>query len=139
MRAVDGLGYLCALVLAAVFVRSGSSKLAHPQRTARSFTALGVPAAGVVARIVGPLELALAVLLISLPRAGGVVALALLGGFSAVLVRAVRSGSTAPCNCIGSSKAKPVSWADIARNAMLGLLGIAALAPTAPVIAFFGA
>lgn len=134
MRAVDGFGYSCALVLAAVFVRSGSSKLADPQGTARSFSALGVPAAGAAARIVAPLELALAVLLLALPRAGGVAALALLGGFSAVLARAVRSGSTAPCNCIGSSKVDPVSWADIVRNAMLGLLGIAALIPTAPVM-----
>lgn len=134
MRVVDAFGYLCALVLGAVFVRSGSSKLADPHGTARSFIALGVPAAPVLARIVPPLELALAVVLLAAPRAGGVVALVLLGGFSAILARAVRAGSTAPCNCIGSSSVDPVSWADIVRNAMLGLLGIAALAPTAPVV-----
>jgi hypothetical protein len=132
---VSGLGYACALLLAAVFVRAGAAKLARPSATAASFAALGLPGAPWAARGVPFAELLTAVSLIVAPRIGGAAALALLLAFTGLLVRAVRRGSTAPCNCFGAARADPVSGADVVRNALLGGLagvGLAAGEPGVP-------
>lgn len=129
---MDGLGYLCALLLAAVFVRAGAAKLARPATTAASFSALGVPAPGVSAVAVPLVELLAAVVLAVVPRVGGTAALVLLFGFSALVARAVRRGSTAPCNCFGAARADPVSGVDLVRNAMLAALALAALTASGP-------
>ena len=133
---MDGLGYACALVLAAVFVRAGAAKVARPAQTTTSFAALGVPAAGAVARLVPVVEVLVAVALLAAPRAGGIGALALLLPFSAVLGRAVRAGSVVPCNCFGAARADPVSSIDVVRNVMLVALALVALSagePSVPV------
>lgn len=127
---MEGLGYACAVLLAAVFVRAGAAKLARPAATASTFVALGVPRAGAAARAVPVVELVVAVALIAAPRAGAVGALGLLLPFTAVLLVAVRSGSATPCNCFGTARADPVSKVDVVRNA--GLSVLAALALTAP-------
>jgi uncharacterized membrane protein YphA (DoxX/SURF4 family) len=127
---VDGLGYACAVLLAAVFVRAGAAKLARPAATATAFVALGVPASTTVARAVPVLELLVAAALLAAPRAGGLGAIALLAPFTAVLARAVRAGTQTPCNCFGAARADPVSWVDVVRNALLA--GLAVAAATAP-------
>ncbi|MGI9033935.1 MAG: hypothetical protein DLM65_03825 [Candidatus Aeolococcus gillhamiae] len=127
-----GFGYVCAVLLALVFVRAGTAKVARPAATAAGFAALGVPAAPAIARAVPLVELALAVALLAVPRAGGIAALVLLAGFSAFLARTVRAGVTVGCNCFGQAGAEPVSGRDLVRNAMLGLLAAAALGATRP-------
>ena len=134
---MKGLGYACALVLAAVFVRAGAAKLARPAQTATSFVALGVPAAPAAARAVPIVELLVAVALLASPRAGGLGAVALLIPFTAVLTRAVRKGSPVPCNCFGAARADPVAPVDVVRNALL--VGLALAAVTAPTPAVPGA
>jgi len=131
---MDGLGYACALVLAAVFVRAGAAKVARPTQTATSFVALGVPAAGAFARLVPVVELLVAVALLATPRAGGIGALALLLPFTAVLARAVRAGSVVPCNCFGAARADPVSSVDVVRNVMLVALALMALSVGGPSV-----
>ena len=131
---VDGLGYASALVLAAVIVRAGAAKLARPTTTATSFVALGVPAAGLAARAVPIVELLVAVALLAAPRAGALGALALLIPFTAVLARAVRSGSEAPCNCFGTARVEPVSRVDVVRNVLLVALALTAVTATTPVV-----
>ena len=131
---VDGLGYAAALVLAAVFVRAGAAKLARPATTATSFVALGVPAAGFAARAVPVVELLVAVALLAAPRAGALGALALLIPFTAVLARAVRTGSQAPCNCFGAARVDPVSAVDVVRNVLLAALALTAVTATTPVV-----
>jgi uncharacterized membrane protein YphA (DoxX/SURF4 family) len=128
-----GLGYVCAVVLAAVFVRAGAAKVARPSVTTAGFAALGVPAAGAVARAVPLVELALAVTLLAVPLAGGIAALVLLGGFSAFLGKAVRAGVDVGCNCFGQARAEPVSDLDLVRNGLLGLLAAGAVATPRPV------
>lgn len=127
---MNGLGYACAVLLAAVFVRAGAAKLARPAATATTFAALGVPTAPTVARAVPVAELLVAAALLAAPRSGGVAALALLGLFTLVLARAVARGSPTPCNCFGATRADPVSGVDIARSVMLGVLAMEAI--TAP-------
>ena len=131
---MDGLGYACALLLAAVFVLAGAAKLARPAATATSLVALGVPAAVTVARAVPVMELLVAAALLATPRSGGIAALALLGPFTAVLARAVAGGSQTPCNCFGATRSDPVSSVDIIRNVMLAVLAGVALAARRPVV-----
>ena len=131
---MDGLGYASALALAAVFVRAAAAKLARPATTATSFVSLGVPAARIAARAVPVVELLVAVALLAAPRAGALGALGLLIPFTAVLARAVRSGSPAPCNCFGAARVDPVSAVDIARNVLLAALALAAVTATTPVV-----
>lgn len=128
------MGYACAVGLAAVFVRAGAAKVAQPAQTAMSFVALGVPAAGSAARAVPVVELLVAVTLLAAPRAGALAALALLLPFTAVLVRAVGSGSQTPCTCFGAARADPVSRVDVVRNAMLGALAVAAATAPEPAV-----
>ncbi|HTJ76921.1 MAG TPA: MauE/DoxX family redox-associated membrane protein [Acidimicrobiales bacterium] len=129
-----GLGYACALLLAAVFVRAGAAKLARPGATAATFAQLRVPAAAALARTVPVVELLVAAGLLAAPRVGATVALVLLAGFSAVLARAVRSGTVAPCNCFGTARADPVSSSDLLRNGLLAALALAALAAGRPTL-----
>ena len=131
---MEGLGYACARLLAAVFVRAGAAKLARPVQTATSFVALGVPAAASAARAVPVLELLVAVALLATPRAGAIGALALLVPFTAVLGRAVRTGSQVPCNCFGAARADPVSAVDVVRNGLLVAVALPAVTAGAPVL-----
>lgn len=129
-----GLGYTCALVLAAVFVRAAVAKAVRPAETAAGFAALEVPAPPVTSRVVPAVELVLAIVLLAAPRAGGGAALVLLAAFSAFVGRALHRGVSVPCNCFGSARAEPVSRIDLLRNLFLGGLAVAALIPTEPLL-----
>jgi uncharacterized membrane protein YphA (DoxX/SURF4 family) len=124
---MEALGYGCALVLAAVFVWAGAAKLVRPAETAGGFGALGLPWAEALARLVPVLELLLAVALVAVPPIGGIAALVLLVAFSAVLIRALRAGVTTGCACFGTAAGRRLSPRDLARNAVLAALAIAAL------------
>jgi hypothetical protein len=119
------VAYGAALVLAAVFVRAAVAKLADRQATATAFGELGLPA--VAATAVPLVELALAGALVVVPAWGGVFALALLAGFTAFLILAIRSGARTGCNCFGSARRGPVSWNDVLRNCVLVVLAVVAL------------
>lgn len=139
LAGVDGLGYVAAVVLAAVFVRAGAAKLARPAATAAGFAALGVPAPTGVARAVPIAELATAVALLGAPRVGAVASLGFLVAFSWVLVTALRSGRAVPCNCFGTARTEPVTAVDVVRNVLLAGLAAGSLAagaePTVPSLA----
>jgi uncharacterized membrane protein YphA (DoxX/SURF4 family) len=129
---VDGLGYACALVLAAVFVRAAAAKLARPTTTAAGFAALGVPAAAALARAVPFVELVTAVALVAAPRVGAVAGLVFLPASSWVLVRSLRSGAPTPCNCFGTARTEPVSSTDLVRNVLLAGLAVVSLSAAGP-------
>jgi uncharacterized membrane protein YphA (DoxX/SURF4 family) len=128
-------------VLAAVFVAAAAGKIARPASTASAFRALKIPAPDLLARLVPLAELVVAVLLVAVPPAGGVAALALLAAFTVVLVVALRAGIRAPCRCFGGVREVPPSGSDVLRNAMLAGLALAALGaggPGIPSAAAFG-
>lgn len=132
---MTGLGGAAALLLALVFAWSGAAKLASRRRTATTFAAFGLPAAGLLAVALPVAELALAVGLFTVPGAAAWAALVLLAAFTAVLARAVRSGSEVGCGCFGSARLEPVSSVELARNALLAgaaLLATQAEAPPNP-------
>ena len=122
---MHAVAYGAALVLAAVFVRAAVAKLVDRPSTATAFGELGLPAAAATA--VPLVELALAGALVFVPEWGGVFALALLAGFTAFLVLAIRSGVRSGCNCFGSSRRGSVTWIDVLRNCALALLAVVAL------------
>jgi len=124
---VSEIGAAAAFALALVFTWAGAAKIARPQRTTASFSALGLPAISALAVAVPMLELALAALLVVAPVWGAVASLGVLAAFSVVLARGIRAGVTAGCACFGSARNQPISVVDLVRNALLGLLAAAAL------------
>jgi len=128
-----GFGYACGCILAFAFVTAAVTKVLRRAETAAGFTALGIPGASVVARVVPVAELAVALALLLAPRIGGVVALALLGAFTVFLAHAIGTGVRAPCNCFGPSAGQPISSVDLVRNAILAGLAIGALFADKPV------
>jgi hypothetical protein len=119
-------GRVAALALAAVLVWAAAAKAMRPAATARDFDEIGLRGARWLARGLPLVELATAGLLGLVPSWGGVVAFALLAGFTVVLFRLVRSGRPVPCHCFGGTSTEPVSTLTLARNG--GLLVLAAIA-----------
>lgn len=108
--------------LAAVFAIAAASKLrsrAAFDDFVDTLPELGpsrlVPVAG--AALVA-LELAAPVLLLAHPRAGLVLVMALLGGFTAVMVVTLRAGGSMTCRCFGASE-QPIGGGHVVRNALL--------------------
>jgi hypothetical protein len=56
-----------------------------------------------------------------------VVALAVLGGYTAWIIGLLVRGRHPPCTCFGALSAAPLSWWHVARNAALMLLGVLAV------------
>ena len=129
MRAV---AYPSAVVLAAVFLYAGASKLMDPRAAGASLSSLAVPAAVVTARLLPLVEFGVALALLVVPVVGGVIALAALCAFSAVLAARIRAGSTAPCGCFGATSPEPASSVELLRNALLAALAITAMFASGP-------
>lgn len=127
---MDGLGYVAALGLAAVFARAAQAKLGDRAGTAETFAALGLPRAAATA--VPAVELALVLGLVVLPGWAALVALALLVGFTVFLAQALRAGVTVGCNCFGSTRAAPISRVELVRNALLAALAVVAATAAGP-------
>lgn len=123
----------CGLVLAVVFAWAGAAKAVAPLDTAASFAALGLPGPRLLARVVPGLELGLGAALVLGVGAAPFAAVALLAGFSAVLVRVLRSGLRVVCSCFGAARREPVSSVDIARNGLLAVLAVGAVGSTGGV------
>jgi hypothetical protein len=129
-----GFGYVCALVLAAVFVRAAAAKLVRPELAAAGFAALGLPAGPALARVVPAAELVVAAALVGWPPVGGAASLVMLAGFTVVIARAVRAGVSTGCTCFGAVSAEPVGPTDLIRNVLLAGLAVAAMAAAEPVV-----
>jgi hypothetical protein len=130
----DGVGYVAALVLAAIFAVAALSKLRSREATVHSFEELGVPNPASAARLLPFPELAASVLLVVVPAVGGMVVLVLLAFFTTFLVNRLRAGVEAPCACFGAPGGRPLSWLTRGRNAMLAVLALAALLTMRPAM-----
>jgi hypothetical protein len=108
--------------LAAVFAIAAASKLrsrAAFDDFVDTLPELGPPSLATVAgAAVVALELAAPVLLLASPRAGLVLVMALLGGFTAVMVVTLRTGGSMTCRCFGASE-QPIGAGHVVRNALL--------------------
>ena len=128
----QGIGYASAVVLAAVFALAAVSKLRDLDATADGFETLGLPSPTVFAAIIPLAELAIVALLLIIPAAGAIAALVTLAFFTTFLVGRLRAGVRAPCACFGSSRALPLSGADVLRNLLLIVLAVASLPAERP-------
>ena len=124
------VGSLAALGLSAVFWVASAAKLRNLPSTRRGFVAIRLP--GWIVYPVVVVEAGVALSLLVAPRLGGAMAVLLLIGFTATLIRAKRlirsSGvSGIRCNCFGSSS-EITAWTFL-RNAGLIAAALLALAP----------
>lgn len=127
------LALLAAVVLAGVLVVAAAAKLRRPQETIDDFAGLGLPWPGPLATVVPLVEIGCAVLLIVVPGWGGVAAFGLLATFTAVLATVIRSGRVTSCACFGARGRDPVSVRHLIRNAVLGLMCLAAATIAGPI------
>lgn len=125
-------------LVAFVFALSGSTKLGHSSDTLKAMSAIGAPVALrrlSVARLVPVAEIALAVLLVTLPGillpVAGAVSTLVLAVFTVLLIGVLRRGDAVDCGCFGvlSTDDRVTSWS-IVRNVVL--------LATSIVIAAFG-
>jgi thiol-disulfide isomerase/thioredoxin/uncharacterized membrane protein YphA (DoxX/SURF4 family) len=131
---------VCRLALAAVLMVSAVAKLSDPTGTREAVTAFGLRArAGtLVALVLAPVELAVAVLLLPGATAplGAALALALLAVFSTVVTVHLVRGSRPACNCFGRIGSSDISGRTLLRNAALAGLAVVGLLgePVGPAV-----
>jgi len=113
---VEPGAYLAGVLLAAVLVVAAVAKLADRKGTAAGFERLGLGGSPALAVAVPVAELTTAAALVLVPVVGGVLAIVLLGSFTAFLADRVRRGVDAPCRCLGGASDSPVGWPDVLRN-----------------------
>jgi peroxiredoxin/uncharacterized membrane protein YphA (DoxX/SURF4 family) len=114
------------LVLGAVFLLAGSTKLADPHGWRRAVRDFSVPAflIGPVMVLLPLIELSVAAALLPAALAwyGARAALALLVAFMVAVAFAMIRGRKPDCHCFGQLHSAPVGWQTLARNALLGVL-----------------
>lgn len=126
-RALDALLEVVPIVLAALFLASGATKMGSPSAATNALVELlRLPSvrAGAVVRLLGAAEVAAGTMVtgILFPRAGYALALILglaitvAGGWASI------SGRKIECGCFGTRKSQPLGW----RNVVFGL-GIIAM------------
>jgi len=130
---MSALAYAAALLLAAVFGWAGLAKLRTRHTTARTFRAFGLAHPDALAVGVPVVEVALAVGLVVAPAEATLAALAVLAGFSTILVRAMRAGVDVGCGCFGTARRQPVSFVELVRNGLLGTAALTAAFAPGPV------
>jgi hypothetical protein len=109
-----------------VFGWAGLAKFQARDQTARTFRAFGLAAPEALAVGVPVTELVLAAGLVVVPGWAALGALAVLAGFTTVLVRAMRAGVDVGCGCFGTAKREPVSFVELIRNALLATAAVTA-------------
>jgi peroxiredoxin len=129
------------LVLSLVFAVAALGKLADPAGARLAARELGAPeaVASLVARLLPLAELAIAIALLPAvtAQAAALAALALLGGFTVQIVRALLSGAQPDCHCFGRLHASAASWRLVARDALLAITaGFVAISPGSSTHAF---
>ena len=119
-------GVVAAVIVAAVLLVAGVSKLARPAGWRAESTGMSVP--WQFARLVPYLETTVgALLLVQLQRhVFAWCAVALLAAFTILLGARLAQGQRPPCACFGSLSAKPIGPGHLARNAVFIAVAVAA-------------
>lgn len=100
------IGWICALLLAGVFVVSAVSFLANPWRTVDVVQAMGLPLAAPFAVLAASAEIAVVTLLVLAPSIGGAVAAAYLVTVTVAMGGARLSGAViGDCSCFAGQHA----------------------------------
>jgi len=123
---VDVVARIAAVVLGAVFVAAGASKLAAGSAWIAQARQMGAPQP--VATVVPGVELVLGATLvtgIAMPLPA-LAAITLLVAFSVIIARQLVDGRHPPCACFGTWSTRPLSEIHLLRNA--ALIAVAVLA-----------
>lgn len=126
-------GASAAVVLGLVFLWSGVAKIASReawQVAGTPFSTGNIAADRLVRTALPWLEVVVGALLILrlVPIHVAIVATLMLVAFTTALVRVLARGQRPPCMCFGAVRARPVSWASVARNAALIVLALGVIA-----------
>jgi len=128
---IADLALAARLVLAAVFVISGLSKLVDQPATRVALGAFGLPESLTTpaAAVLPGAELLVAAAVITPATAttGAVGALFLLGLFIVVVAVSLAKGRAPDCHCFGQIHAGPVSWVTLVRNVALAAVALVIL------------
>jgi uncharacterized membrane protein YphA (DoxX/SURF4 family) len=124
---VDVVGLVAAILLGALFLFAGASKIALGPAWVDQAAGLGAPRA--VAPVVPWLEIVLGALLVSQVAQLLVVvaAIVVLVAFTVLIVVQLAQGRRPPCACFGSWSARPIGPWHVVRNVAMIALGIVAL------------
>jgi uncharacterized membrane protein YphA (DoxX/SURF4 family) len=108
---------VASVLLGAVFVISGVTKLAAPQQWRAQSVELGVPV--FVSAVLPFAELLVGALLVAqiARRPVAAVAGAMLLAFTLLLVVRLSQGRRPPCACFGALTTQPIGWGNVVRNA----------------------
>lgn len=120
-------GVIASVVVGAMFVLAGASKLALGAGWTQQARAFGAPAR--LAPVVPWVELALgAALVVQLARPWPAIgAIAVLVLFTALIVRHLVAGRRPECACFGAWSSRPIGVGHLARNTVLLALAVLAL------------
>ena len=123
---MNTIATIASIVLGAVFVLAGASKLAAGPAWPAQARDLGAPQAAI--RVLPWIEMVIGALLvvqITEPWPA-LVAIALLLAFSVFIVMRIREGQRPPCACFGAWSASPIGPKHLLRNAAFAVLGVLA-------------
>jgi len=122
---MSAVGLVASILLGLVFLVSGGSKIAAGPSWPEQARGLGAPS--MVVPVVPWVEIALgAVLVMQLaPVPAAAIALVMLVGFTALIVRRLSQGRHPPCACFGSWSTKPIGAGHVARN--VGFMALAVI------------
>jgi len=120
------IGEVAAVVVGAVFVVSGVTKLAKPQQWRAQAGELVTPTRLLDAVPVFEVILG-ALLAVQLQRAVfGWIAVGVLVVFTALIATRLAQGRRPPCACFGTFSATPIGWGHLVRNGALITLAVLA-------------
>ena len=113
-----------SVLLGALFLAAGVTKVAAPLQWQAQSADLGVP--HVMAAVVPYVELSVGALLVAqvARRQLAVVAAVLLVAFTVLLLVRLLQGRRPPCACFGALTAAPISWTNVARNVAFVVLAL---------------
>ena len=120
---------VCRLVIGAIFIVAGVSKVGHAAEFAAQIAGFQILPQAVIApmALVLPfVEILLGGYLIAglYARAAGWVAVVMLGAFDAAIASAVVRGMTVSCGCFGPNDQTVTTWAEVARDAVFVLIAL---------------
>jgi thiol-disulfide isomerase/thioredoxin/uncharacterized membrane protein YphA (DoxX/SURF4 family) len=129
----------CRVVLALVFVVSGTAKLIDRRGTSDAVRSFGMPASLVptISWCLPAVEIVAAVLVLFAATAlwGASIMLALLGAFVVVVTTSLRQGAAHDCHCFGSIKPRPISRRLIVADAGLAVVALVVVATSVTDVA----
>lgn len=121
------IGAIAAVALGVAMTLAGAAKVAAGPQWPAQAAALGAP--GIAVPVLPWFEIVLGGLLcaqVARPVVG-VLTIALLIAFTALIVLRLAQGRRPPCACFGSWSATPLGWRHLVRNAALIVVAIVAV------------